>query len=127
MEKVGDIEAKGNLQPPFYVKEIDSRYPKDHCPLTKKDKEDTYQEPRDEASKDKNIAKSYNSSTSTNQPQIQASKKEKHSRWGGHGGILATEVNTTKVAKKYKEKVLKDLNQVKCYTCHQKGHYANKS
>ncbi len=68
IEKAGDVEAKANLQPPFYVREIDSKYPKSHCPSVKKDKEDTYQEPRDEASKDKDKAKSHNSSNSANQP-----------------------------------------------------------
>ncbi len=67
VEKAGDVEAKANLQPPFYVREIDSRYSKGHCPTAKKNKEDTYQESRNEASKDKDKAKSHNSS-SANQP-----------------------------------------------------------
>ncbi len=45
MEKTGDVEAKANLQPPFYIKDIDSRCPKSYCPLAKKDKEDNYREP----------------------------------------------------------------------------------
>ncbi len=70
IEKVGDVKVKANLQPPFYVREIDSRCPKDHRPLAKKDKENIYREPRDEASnKDKNKAKFHNSSASANQPQ----------------------------------------------------------
>ncbi len=36
MEKAGDVEAKVNLQPPFYVRNIDARCPKGHCPLAKK-------------------------------------------------------------------------------------------
>ncbi len=32
VEKVGDVEAKANLQPPFYVRDIDIRYPKVHRP-----------------------------------------------------------------------------------------------
>ncbi len=64
MEKAGDTEAKANLQPPFYVKEIDSKYLKSHCPSVKKDKEDTYQESQNEVSKDKDKAKSHSSSTS---------------------------------------------------------------
>ncbi len=66
MEKAGDVEAKANLQPPFYVREIDSRCPKGHRPSAKKDKEDTYQEPQNEASKNKDKAKSHSSSTSAN-------------------------------------------------------------
>ncbi len=69
MEKASDVEAKANLQPPFYVREIDSRCLKGHRPSVKKNKEDTYREPRDEASKDKEKAKSHNSFTSANQPQ----------------------------------------------------------
>ncbi len=127
MEKVGDVEAKANLQPPFYVRDIDVRCPKDHRLSSKKDKEDTYREPQSETSKDKDKAKSHNSSTSTNQhqPQTQASKKDKRGRRGGHGGgHPATGVNATKVAKK--DKAPKDLSHIECYTCHQKGHYATK-
>ncbi len=67
IEKAGDVEAKANLEPPFYVRKIDSRCPKSHCPLAKKVKKDTYWESRNEASnKDKNKVKSHNSSASTN-------------------------------------------------------------
>ncbi len=68
MEKTRDAKAKANLQPPFYVREINIRCPKSHCPLVKKNKENTYWQHRNEASKDKEKAKSYNSS-SANQPQ----------------------------------------------------------
>ncbi len=46
MEKAGDVKAKVNLQPSFYVREIDSRYPKGHRPSAKKDQEDIYWKPR---------------------------------------------------------------------------------
>ncbi len=59
VKKAKDVEIKANLQPPFYVKEIDSRCPKGHCPLAKKDKEDSYQEFRNEVSKNKDKAKSH--------------------------------------------------------------------
>ncbi len=72
MEKAADAEAKANLQPPFYVRNIDARCLKGHRPSVKKDKEDTYRESRNEAS-NKDKAKS-NSSASANQPQTQASK-----------------------------------------------------
>ncbi len=121
VEKAGDVEAKANLQPPFYIRDIDTRCPKGHCPSAKKDKEDTYREPQNEASKDKNKAKSYSSSASANQPQIQAPKKDKRGHWGGHP---ATGVNANKVAKK--DKAQKNLSHIECYTCHQKGHYATK-
>ncbi len=129
MKKAGDIEAKANLQPPFYVRDIDTRCPKCDHPLSKNDKEDTYREPQSEASKDKDKAKSHNSSTSANQnqPQTQASKKDKRGRRGGHGrSHPATGVNATEVAKKDKDKAPKDLSHIECYTYHQKGHYATK-
>ncbi len=67
VEKAGNAEVKANLQPPFYVREIDSKYLKSHRSSVKKDKEDTYWEPCDEASnKDKDKAKSHNSSPSAN-------------------------------------------------------------
>ncbi len=124
MEKAGDIEVKAKLQPPFYVREIDSGCPKGHYLSAKKDKEDTYQEPHNEASKDKDKAKSHNSSIPANQPQTQAPKKDKCGRREAHGGHPATGISTTEVTKK--NKAPKDLSHVECYTCHQKGHYANK-
>ncbi len=124
MEKAGDVEAKANLQPPFYVRDIDVRCLKGHRPSSK-NKEDTYRELQSEASKDKDKDKSHSSSTSANQPQTQASKKDKRGRRGGHrGGHPATGVNATEVAKK--DKAPKDLGHIECYTCHQKGHYATK-
>ncbi len=123
VKKLSDVEAKANLQPPFYVRDIDARCPKGHRPLSK-NKEDTYQEPQSKVSKDKDKAKSHNS-TSANQPQTQAPKKDKRGRRGGHGrGHPATGVNATEVAKK--DKVPKDMCHIECYTCHQKGHYATK-
>ncbi len=68
MEKAGDAEVKANLQPPFYVRDIDARCPKSHRLLAKKDKDDTYREPQNEASKGKDMAKSHSSSISANQP-----------------------------------------------------------
>ncbi len=68
MEKAGDVEVKANLQPPFYVRDIDARCPKGHRPSSK-NKEDTYQKPQSEAFKDKDKAKSHSPSTSVNQPQ----------------------------------------------------------
>ncbi len=81
-----------------------------HLLLIKKDKENTYREPQNEASKDKNKAKSNNSSTTANQPQTPAPEKDKRGHWGGHPAI---EINVTKVAKK---KMPKDLSHIKCYT-----------
>ncbi len=78
VEKTGDAEVKANLQPPFYVREIDFSCLKDHRLLAKKDKKDTYWKPCNEASnEDKDKTKSHNSS-SANQPQTQAPKKNKY-------------------------------------------------
>ena len=97
VEKTGDAKAKANLQPPFYIQEIDVRSPKGHRLLSKKDKENTQWKYRNEAPKDK--AKSQTSAT-TNQLQTQDSKK----RHGGRqGNCLATGVNTTKTVKKKKD------------------------
>ncbi len=123
VKKAGDAKAKANLQPPFYIGEIDFRCPKGHYLLAKK--EDTYWKPCNKAFKDKDKAKCQ-ISFSANQPQTQASEKDKRSCRGGHGGYLATGVNATKIAKKDKNKAPKDLSYIECYTCHQKGHYVNK-
>ncbi len=124
VEKAGDTEAKANLQLPFYIREIDFRCPKGYRPSAKKDKEDIYRESQNEVSKDKDTAKSHNSSNSANQPQTQAPKKDKRSCRRGHRGHLATGVNAIEVAKT--DKAPKDLSNIEYYTCHQKGHYANK-
>ena len=121
IKKAGDVEAKANLQPPFYVREIDSKCSKGYRPLVKKDKEDANWEHHDEAFKDKDTAKSHTPSF-TNQSPAQASKKRQKNQ---QGGLSTTEVNAIEVAKKDKDKV-KDLSHVKCYTCKQKGHYANR-
>ncbi len=124
VKKAGDAEAKANLQSPFYVGEINSRYSKDYRPSAKKNKEDIYQESQNEASKDKDKTKSHSSSTSANQSQTQIPKKNKRGRRGGHGGHPVTGVNAIKVAKK--DKAPKDLSYIEYYTCHQKDHYATK-
>ncbi len=112
MKKAGDVEAKANLQSPFYVRDIYTRCTKSNRLSAKKDKEDTYQEPQNEASKDKNKAKSHSSSTSANQSQTQASKKDKRGCLRGHGDHLAIGVNATKVTKK--DKAPKDLSHIEC-------------
>ncbi len=121
MEKTSDAEVKANLQTSFYVRDINARCPKGHRPSATKDKEDTYWEPQNKASKDKDKAKSHSSSASANQPQTQAPKRDKRGRQGGHP---TTRVNATEGAKK--DKASKDLSHIEYYTCHQKGHYATK-
>ena len=119
VEKAGDAEAKANLQPPSYVWEIDVRSPKNYRLSSKKNKENIQRQHHNEAPKNK--GKSQIPAT-TNQLQTQDSKKRHEGQWGNRP---ATEVNATKVVKKEKDKA-KDLSHVKCYTCNQKDHYANK-
>lgn len=123
IEKANDVEAKASLQPPFKIRKIDSRYPKSHRPSVKKGKNNANWEYRDE-NKDQNKAKSQNPSSANSQPQTQVFKKDKHQE-SRQGGYPATEVNAIKVAKRDKDKA-KDLSYIKCYTCKQKSHYANK-
>ena len=83
--------------------------------MSKKDKEDNQWEYRNEASKDKEKAKSHTPSI-TNQSQTQDSKK--HYK-GQQGNRLATGVNAIKVVKKKMDKA-QNLSHVKFYTCKQK-------
>ncbi len=120
VKKAINIEANINLQSPSGIREIDSRYPKDYKLLVKKDKDNTNQEYQDEAPKDK--AKSHNS-FSANQPQIQASKKDKYGSC--QRGHPATKVNATELIKKDKDKT-KNLSYIEYYIYKQKGYYTNK-
>ena len=63
MEKARNIEAKANLQHPFYIRKIDSKCPKGYRASVKKDKKDAHQEHRDETSKENDKAKSHISSS----------------------------------------------------------------
>ena len=81
VEKAGDRESKTNLQPPFYIREIDLKCPKSYCLLNKKDKGDANLEHCNETSNNnKKKVKSHNPSF-TNQLQAQASKKCHKSWW----------------------------------------------
>ena len=114
VKKVVNVKAKAGLQPHFMIREIDFRYLKKHRLLVKKDKDNAYQEDRNGTSnKDKEKAKSYPSS-SANQLQTQAFKKNK--RYESGRGHPATGVNATKVTKKDKDKA-KDLSHIECYIC----------
>ena len=112
MEKARNAEAKANLYPPFYIKEINSKCPKNYCPLVKKDKEDANWVHRNKVfNKNTKKAKSHNPFFA-NQPQAQASKKRLESR---QRNSSATRINATKVTKKDKDET-KDLSHVKYYT-----------
>lgn len=123
VEKAINTEIKTSLQPSSRTREINSRCPKNHRPLAKKNKDNAHKKHQD-GDKDKDKTKSHNLSFINSQPQTQVSKNNK--RQGScQKGYLVTEVNTNEVAKKNKDKV-KDLSHIKCYTCKQKGYYANK-
>lgn len=121
MEKTVDVEAKTSFQLSSRIGEIDFRYLKGYRPLTKKERDKTNREYGD---KDRDKAMSNYSFSANNQPQAQASKKDRsqESRRRSHP---ATGVNAAEVAKKDKNKA-KDLSHIKCYTYKQEGHYANK-
>lgn len=115
IKKTVDTKVKSTLQPLSGTRKINSRYPKGYKSLVKKNKEnDSNQEPQN-GNKDK--TKSHNPFSTNSQPQIQAFKKNKRHR-NRRGGQLATKINTTKMAKKDKDKV-ENLSYIECYTCKQ--------
>ena len=63
VKKTGNAEIKADLQAPSYIWEINSKCPKGHCLLAKKDKKDTQREYRNKAFKDREKVKSYNPSS----------------------------------------------------------------
>ena len=128
VDKTVNAEAKASLQAPSGTREIDSRYPRGQQPTKKKDKD----------SRDyKKNKSSQNPPTNTLSSGTQFSpaqpKKEQNSRFHRGGprrqgqgqNTPATGVNATAV-RKDKDKDKKDLSNIECYTCKQKGHYANK-
>lgn len=123
VEKTVDVEAMVSLHLLSGTREMDFRFPRGYRTSVKKDKDDSNWEYRN-GDKDKGKAKSYNR-FANNQPPTQASKKDK--RYRNRQGHPITEVNVTEVSKKNKDKdKAKNLSYIKCYTCKQKGHYANK-
>ena len=61
MEKTENVEAKANFQPPFYIREIDSKCQKGYCLLAKDNINDVNWEYCNKAfSKDKEKAKFHN-------------------------------------------------------------------
>lgn len=65
VKKSGNVEVKANLQLFFYIRKITSRYPKDYLLLVKNNNKDIYCEPHNKTSKDKEKAKSHNSSSTS--------------------------------------------------------------
>ncbi len=70
IEKAVDTKVKTSLQASSGIRKINSRYLKGYKLLAKKDKDDANRVHQDEApNKDKNKAKSYNSSSANSQLQ----------------------------------------------------------
>ena len=128
VDKIVNAKAKASLQAPSGTKEIDTQCPQGQRPTKKEDK--------DSRDYEKNKS-SQNPPTNTSSSGTQAfpaqPKKEQNSRsrqgrpqrQGQGQNTPATSVNATAV-KKDKDKDKKDLSNIECYICKQKGHYANK-
>ena len=122
VEKAVNIQAKASLQPSSRTRKINSKCPKGYRLLAKNKEDEVSQEHQN---RDKNKTKSYNPIfANTNQPQTQASKKDKRHR-SCQGGHPVTRINATKVVKKNKDKI-KDLNYIKCYIYKQKSYNISK-
>ena len=115
------------LQSSSNIRNMDSRYPRENRPI-KKDEKDSKNKSTDSPSADTSSRKQ-----SSSTQQTSSAKKDQNHQQGGswrRGGERrqgrghdspATDVNATAVKKEEK-----DLSQVECYNCHQKGHYATK-
>ena len=130
VDKTIDAEAKANLQAPSKTKEMDSRCSRVQRPTKKEDK-DSRDYKKNKSSQNPPI----NASLSGTQSSPAQPKKEQNSRFrqersrrqGQGQNTPATSVNATAVRKnKNKDKDKKDFSNIECYTCKQKGHYANK-
>ena len=110
---------------------MDSWCPQGQRP-TKKDDTDSRDFEKNKSSKN-SLANVLSSGTQSS--SAQPAKKDQNSRlcqgetWQQHQGqnTLATSVKVTAIKKnKDKDKDKKNLSNIECYTCNQKGHYSNK-
>lgn len=121
VKKANNVEAKTNLQPSFFVKEIDFSYLNYHRLLVKKEKNNVYWKYCNKTfNKDKKKAKSHNLSFA-NQPLTQPSKKYQ----GWRGSHLIIGINANNIANNH-QNMAKDLSHVNCYIYKLKGYYAKK-
>ena len=130
VDKTVDAEVKGSLQALSGTKEIDSQCLWGQRP-TKKDNKDSRNYKKNKFSQNPPA----NASSSRTQSSPTQPKKDQNSRFCQEGprrqsqdqNTPATGVNATAVRKnKDKDKDKKDLSNIECYTCKQKGHYVNK-
>ena len=130
VDKTVDAEAKASLQAPSGTREMDSRCPQGQRPTKKEDKDSRDYEKNKSSQNPPTNASSSGTQSSPAQPKKEQNSRSRQggSRQQGQGqNTPATGVNATAVRKdKDKDKHKKDLSNIECYTCKQKGHYANK-
>lgn len=122
VEKIVYAETKARLQLPSKVRKINSRCPKDYKP-PKKDKS-SWNHQDDQAKSSHNFPP-VNTYQLKAQTQTQAFKQNKYYQRSHQGDHLAIGINTTKVAKKNKDKA-NNWSHIKYYIYKQKDHYVNK-
>ena len=125
VEKAVNAEVKAMLQSFSNTREMDSRCPWGNRPAKKEEKDSrknnyTNSALADISSKKQSSSTQQTSSANPKKDQDQQRGSWRHGRQGQDRDSPATGVNI--VSKKEK----KNITQVKCYTCHWKGHYANK-
>ena len=130
VDKTVDAEVKASLQAPSGTREMDSRCPRGQRPTKKEDKNSRDYEKNKSSQNLPTNASSSGTQSSPAQPKKEQNSRSHRgeSRRQGQGqNTPATGVNATAIRKdKDKDKDKKDLSHVECYTCKQKGHYANK-
>ena len=128
VDKTVDAEAKASLQAPSGTREMDSRCPRGQRPTKKEDKDS-----RDYEKNKSSQNPPTNTSSSGTQSSPAQPKKEQNSRscrreprqQSQGQNTPTTGVNATAV-RKDKDKDIKDLSNIECYTCKQKDYYTNK-
>ena len=130
VDKTVDTKAKASLQALSGIREMDSRCLRGQRPTKKEDKDSRDYEKNKSSQNPPTNASSSGTQSSLAQPKKEQNSRSRRggSRRQGQGqNTPATGVNATAVRKdKDKDKDKKDLSHVECYTCKQKGHYANK-
>ena len=130
VDKTVDAKAKASLQAPSGTREMDFQYLQSQRP-TKKDDKDSRNYEKNKFSQ--NLPA--NASSNGTQSSLPQPKKDQNSRFcqgkpqrqGQGQNTLATGINATTIKKdKDKNKDIKNLSNIECYTCKQKSHYANK-
>ena len=128
VDKTVDAKAKVSLQAPSETREMDSWCPQGQRPTKKEDKNSRDYEKNKSSQNPPTNASSSGTQSSPAQPKKEQNSRSRRggSRRQGQGqNTPATGVNATAV-RKDKDKDKKNLSNIECYTCKQKGHYTNK-